>query len=185
MNEFYLAEKMISELKTEVGLYQELFGSKDSVKVLNNSYPEVFGIIQRAMHFEIVCRISALFDPASTKSDKNLTLDYLLEVCGNKASKDLFLEAESVKYDSKRTGIKGLRNKAYAHNDLKKCFGKGVFATNISYKILIQLLDDLFRVVRSLGVASGKMLHDQIIVRDTKLPEKRNGAKLVSKLSNA
>jgi hypothetical protein len=185
MNEFYLIEKIISGLKKETILYQDLFGSKDSVTALKNSYPEAFAIFQQAMFFEIICRISALFDPTSTRSDKNLTLDHLLELCGDKVGKDLLLEVESVKYDFKKTGIKDVRNKSYAHNDLKKYLGKKLITTNISYEVITKLLDDLFSVVRSLGIKSGMVKSNQIIVRDKKLPRHRNGLSLVSKLSGA
>ncbi len=185
MNEFYLIEKIISEVKTEVNLYQELFGNDHNVKSLNKSYPEAFGIFQRAMYFEIVCRISAIFDPAQMRSDKNLTLEHLVNLCGDKTEKELYLKVESLKFDFRTTGIKDIRNKVYAHNDLKHYLGKNKFATNISYDSIIQLLDNMFSVVRSLGIQSGMVKSDQIIVRNTQLPEGQNGQALVSKLSTA
>lgn len=185
MNEFYLIEKIISEIKTEVNLYQELFGDDQNVKALNKSYPEAFGVFQRAMFFEIICRISAIFDPAQMRSDKNLTLEHLVDLCGDETDKELYLKVESLKFDFKKTGIKEIRNKVYAHNDLKHYLNKRKFTTNISYELITELLDNMLSVVRSLGIQSGMVKPDQIIARDTKLPKGKNGQALVSKLSNA
>jgi len=125
MNEFYLIEEIISNLKLELSLYENLYGNSNSVSQLNkSSYADAFSIFQKSMFFEIICRISALFDPAKMKSDKNLTFDYLVELCGNKISTELVLELEAVKCDFKQTGIKNVRNKAYAHYDLKRYLGK-------------------------------------------------------------
>ncbi|EID0034495.1 hypothetical protein LA064_004668 [Vibrio alginolyticus] len=106
MNEFYRLEKMIAEIMTKVELYQELFGSEESVKALNYSFPECFSKIQESLFFEIVCRTSALFDPATTRSDKNLTLEYLVTISGESYSKDLQQTLEHIKDEFKTTGLK-------------------------------------------------------------------------------
>ena len=184
MNEFYRAEKLISELQKEVGLYQELYGSDNSREALKNSFEEPFAIFQRAMFFEIVCRISALFDPETTRKDKNLTLDHLASLCSDSLSKDLYLKVESVKYDFQKMGIKKLRNKMFAHNDVKAHMGKLRFTTDISYESVTTLLSALFSVVRLLGIESKMVDPDQIIVRDIKLPKGRDGASLVAYVQN-
>ena len=185
MNEFYIIEKIISELKREVNLYEDLFGSSESVAILNNSFPDAFSIFQKAMHFEIVCRLSALFDPAKTGPNKNLTLDHLIVICGDKITTSLVDEVESVKNDFKKTGIKDVRNKEYAHYDLKKYLGTKLFTTNISYEIVSNLLDNIFYIVRKLGLHSGKVLTDQTTLRSTKLPKGKDGASLLSYVSKS
>ncbi|QFT36145.1 MULTISPECIES: AbiU2 domain-containing protein [unclassified Vibrio] len=184
MNEFYRLEKMIAEIQTKVELYQELFGSEESVKALNHSFPECFSNIQESLFFEIVCRTSALFDPAATRSDNNLTLDYLVTLSGGSYSKDLHLTLESIKLDFKTTGLKKIRNKLYAHNDLKSYMGKRTFVNEISYEGMLTLLSRCFSFVRTLGVEADKIDKDQIIVRSTTLPSSRNGKILVSRLIN-
>ncbi|MBQ0761402.1 hypothetical protein [Marinobacter psychrophilus] len=184
MNEFFQMDRLIDELKKEITLYQELFGEKSSVEQLNKSFGEAFSILQRSMFFEIVCRISAMFDPAKTGKDKNLTLDQLISVSGDKFTKDLNLSAESLKYNFSQTGIKAARNKVYAHYDLKIYTGKKKLAPNISYEILWKLLEDLSALVRSLGDVTGKMPYSQVRHRNIKLPKMRNGAALVSRISN-
>lgn len=183
MNEFFQMDKLIEELKKEVALYQELFGEKEPVSKLNQSFGEAFAIFQRSMFFEIVCRISAMFDPAQTGKEKNLTLDQLMEICGDKVTKDVHLSAEALKFDFSKTGIKAARNKIYAHYDLKILTGKKKLASNITYEVVWKLLEDLSALVRCLGELCGKMPTTQIRHRTIKLPNKRNGSALVDRLS--
>lgn len=184
MNEFFLIDRLVDELKKEITLYQELFGEKSSVELLNKSFGEAFSIFQRSMFFEIVCRISAMFDPAQTGKEKNLTLDHLMRVCGDGITKELYLEAEALKWEFAQTGIKAARNKLYAHYDLKIYTGKKKLASNISYELIWSLLEDLSALVRSLGELSGQMPTSQIRHQKTQLSEKRNGNALIAKLSN-
>ena len=181
MNEFYLIEKRISEIQTKI----ELYGSEKSVASLNKSFPECFAKFQEALFFEIICRISALFDPASSRKDKNLTLDYLVSVSDKADSNEIHSALESLKSDFKETRLKNIRNKLYAHNDLSAYMSKKKFATDITYKSLTSLLVNCFSFVRDLGIESEKVKADQLIYRSTKLPKNRNGKALSDKLSNA
>ena len=185
MNEFYIVEKIICELMKEVSLYEELYGNEESVEKLNSSFPQAFSIFQQAMFFEIVCRISALFDPAQMRSSKNLTISHLVDLCADNITKELVLEVEAIKYDFKVTGIKDLRNKVYAHNDLKKYLGKKELSTNISYESVMDLLDGMFKVVRSMGIESKMVDPAQTIARDTKIPKFKSGVTLVNELERA
>ncbi|WOI39203.1 hypothetical protein R1T43_09315 [Alteromonas sp. CI.11.F.A3] len=185
MNEFYLIEKRISEIQTKIELYEELYGTEESVASLNKTFPECFAKLQEALFFEIICRISALFDPASSGNDKNLTLDYLVSISDKADSKEIHSVLESLKSDFKETGLKKIRNKLYAHNDLSAYMRKKKFATNITYKSLTSLLVKCFSFVRDLGIESGKVKPDQLIYRSTKLPKNRNGKALIDRLNNA
>lgn len=183
MNEFFQMDRLIDELKKEVTLYQELFGEKEAVSKLNHSFGEAFAIFQRSMFFEIVCRISAMFDPAQTGKDKNLTLDQLIAICGDKMTKDVHLAVETLKFEFSKTGIKPARNKIYAHYDLKIHTGKKKLASNITYEVVWKLLEDLSALVRRLGDLCGKMPISQVRHRRLKLPKKRNGSSLVNRVS--
>lgn len=185
MNEFYLLEKRVSEIQGKVELYQELYGSEDSVKTLNENFSECFSNIQESLFFEIVCRITALFDPAASRGDKNLTLDHLVSVSGDSYSKDMHLILESLKFDFGCMGLKKIRNKLYAHNDLSTYIRKKKFATNITYASLTTLLKGSFSFVRDLGIESGSVKPDQLVYRSTNLPTSRNGKALVQRLKNA
>ncbi len=184
MNEFYLLEKMIVEIQSKVELYQELYGSSQSVDVLNHSFPECFSKIQEALFFEIICRTSALFDPAVSGKNKNLTLDYLVLLSEDSCTKERRLELESIKFDFQGTGLKNIRNKLYAHNDHKTYMGKRTFTNEITYECMNSLLCRSFSFVRNLGVETNKIAKDQVIVRTKNLPKGRNGKVLVSRLKN-
>ena len=180
-NEFYELDKIICELNVVVNLYEELYGNKENVQFLNRTSPHTFSVFQKSMFFEIICRLSALFDPPGNK-DKNLTLEYLLEKYKNKINKEIYLEAESIKYDFSKTHIKAYRNKVYAHYDLKKYLGKKQIATNISYKAVNDILKNLSTLIVKIGLHVGVIDKEQILVRNKKLPEHSNGLTLLNKL---
>lgn len=185
MNEFYLIEKRVSETRVKVELYQELYGNKNSINVLNSTFPECFAVMQESLLFEIVCRICALFDPAKTGGSKNMTLDHLVLTSGESYTKDAHIELEEIKFDFSGSGLKKLRNKLYAHNDLNVYLKKTKFTTSFDYEFLIDLLRRIFIFVRNLGLNSGKIKKNQTILRETRLPEKRNGHSLIKALSDA
>ncbi len=185
MNEFYLIEKRVSEVLRKVEFYQELYGSKDSTSVLNSTLPECFSLMQESMFFEIVCRICAVFDRAETGGSKNLTIDHLIQESGSAYTKAIHLELEDIKLDFKNSGLKKIRNKLYAHNDLNVYLKKTKFTTSVSYDFLKSLLIRVFNIVRKLGLDSGRVLRNQTILRETKLPNRRNGNTLIEILKNA
>ncbi|NRF17538.1 hypothetical protein [Vibrio coralliilyticus] len=51
-----------TRVRRAIVVYSEMFGTAESVRVLNKSAGEAFSIIQRAMHDEIVISLSRLFD---------------------------------------------------------------------------------------------------------------------------
>jgi hypothetical protein len=183
-SEFYELDKIICELNVVVNLYEELYGDKENVKFLNRTSPHPFSVFQKSMFFEIICRLSALFDPPGNKA-KNLTLEYLLEKYRDKINKEIYFEAESIKYDFSKTNIKSYRNKVYAHYDLNKYFGKKQIATNISYKAVNDILENLSTLIKKIGLHVGGIDKGQILVRETKLPENSNGLTLLNKLKSA
>jgi len=183
-NEFYELDKIICELNVVVNLYEELYGDKENVQFLNQTSPHTFAIFQKSMFFEIICRLSAIFDSAGNK-EKNLTLEYLLEKYEGKINKEIYLEAESIKYDFSKTKIKSYRNKVYAHFDLKKYLGTRQIATNISYETINNILKNLSSLVVKMGLHVGAIDKEQILVRNKKLPEHSNGFALLSKMKGA
>lgn len=185
MNEFYLIEERVAEVLRKIELYQELYGSKDSTSVLNSTFPECFSLIQESMFFEIVCRICAVFDPAETGGSKNLTIAHLVQESGSAYTDNIHLELESIRLDFKNSGLRKVRNKIYAHNDLNVYLKRTKFTTSVSYEFLKSLLLRVFKVVRKLGLASGRILRNQTIIRETKLPNRRNGTTLIDTLKNA
>ena len=185
MKEFNRIGIIISDLRKEVNLHQDLFGNPDSVKFINSVSPQAFSIIQQAMTFEVLSKVAALFDRAKFGNDFNLSLDYLKERVGIKISAELESDIDRliVKYDS--TGIKAFRNKALGHLDLKQYLGQRNLATDISYENISSILESLEQVVRRLSIESGAVPSDQVIYRDSKLSEWAGGKALLAKLGAA
>lgn len=185
MEEFNRFGKIVSELQKEVELYEELYGNSDAVSILNQSAMHVFSIIQRAMFFEIVTRLAALFDPAKTSKDSNLSLKHLLKRTEGKLKPETeeLISQTFALYDT--TGIKKFRSKALAHLDLKQYLGKKVLATDISYENVSSLLANLEKLIRSIPIEAGILAKGHAIYRDSKLPERSGGKELLAKLQAA
>jgi hypothetical protein len=185
MEEFNRFGIIVSELQKEVELYEELYGNSDAVSILNQSAMQVFSIIQRAMFFEIVTRLAALFDPSKMKVDANLSFDHLLERVKGKLEPDTekLVAQTRVLYDA--TGIKKFRSKALAHLDLKHYLGNRVLATDISYESVFSILSNLETLIRKMPVEAGILAKGNEIYRDSKLPERSGGKALLARLQAA
>lgn len=182
MDEFNRFGIIVSELQKEVELYEELYGNADSVSILNQSAMQVFSIIQRAMFFEIITRLAALFDSATTRKEANLSFSHLhARVQGTLNPETEQLIAQTIAlYDA--TGIKKFRSKALAHLDLKQYLGKRVLATDISYENVSRILSNLDILIRTMPVEAGILAKGHAIYRDSKLPDKSGGMALLAKL---
>lgn len=185
MKEFNRFGEIVSDLQKEVELYEELYGNSDAVSILNQSATHVFSIIQRAMFFEIVTRLAALFDPAETGKDSNLSFKHLLKRTEGKLGPEMeeLIDQTFKLYDT--TGIKKFRSKALAHLDLKQYLGKNVLATDISYENVSRLLANLATLIRSMPIEAGILADGHAIYRDSKLPERSGGKALLAKLQAA
>lgn len=64
----YIVE--LSRVRRAIQIYSELFDSSESVDVLSNFSGEVFGVIQRSMHDEIVMSLARLFDKEKYNDEK-------------------------------------------------------------------------------------------------------------------
>lgn len=184
-NEFYIMNAIISKLQIEVNLYQDLFGDPTTVKRLNNdSYRESLEIIRRAMLFEIISRLSALLEPAKNATDRNLSLDHLVELSKGKISKRFINKVATLKEVYKRTGLKRIRHKLLAHNDVHQLLTNKPIKTKFDFNLLINLLNEMQITVRKLGYQSGMIASGHWVARDTKLPKGRDGKTLLSRLLN-
>lgn len=185
MEEFNRFGIIVSNLQKEVELYEELYGNSDAVSILEQSAIHVFSIIQRAMFFEIIARLAALFDPAKTGKDSNLSFSHLLgRVEGKLEPKTEELIAQTFAlYEA--TGIKRFRSKALAHLDLKQYLGKRVLATDISYESVSGILSNLEILIRTIPVEAGILAKGHAIYRDSKLPDSSGGIALLAKLQAA
>jgi hypothetical protein len=136
-------EDYFVSLCTDLTIYNQLFGSDDSVAVLNEFNNFIFHRIQLNFIEKICLKIACLMDPAASGrncSNKNLSLKRFVEIANcpelNKAYEKLYESYE-------KTGIKTWRNKILAHTDLNTAMGK--FTFNLNFEA-----DDLNQIIREI-----------------------------------
>lgn len=146
MNELdrYIAE--IVRVRRSIQLYIELFTKDESVHVLNDFSGDVFGVLQRSLHDEIIISLSRLFDGKHFiyKKEKKENLSQL-----NLVSKyDSLLTDRHNKLRRKtkelleHIDLKDYRDWKVAHNDKDTITGKnGVIKHNIDSETVISLLE--------------------------------------------
>jgi hypothetical protein len=130
------------------GEYVELFTKSDRVKLLNQSAPALFWIIQHALWAQTLLRIARLLDPpASGKSKENLTirnLPLLVADLGKRADLiDLVKTAES-----KAKFCCDWRNRHIAHRDLDLLIKKSAKPLESASQIQVtEALDSISNVL--------------------------------------
>ncbi|WP_330110177.1 hypothetical protein [Methylophaga thalassica] len=115
----YIVEAI--RVRRSIQVYDELYCSHESVEILLDKAGRVFGVLQRALHDEIVISLSRLFDSLGydTKGGRQ---DYLSQLNIVNANESILTENEQEL--RKRTAvlweeidIKSYRNLKIAHND--------------------------------------------------------------------
>lgn len=99
----------------------KLYGSKESVELLNSIDGHCFGFIQRIYNDSIVLSLTKLLDPKGSGNNKNIVLETLINDVNNSDIKiELYEQLEVVREISQR--YKKQRNKVIAHSDYKTHF---------------------------------------------------------------
>ncbi len=115
----YIAEAI--RIRRAIQVYDELYCSKEAAEVLLNTSGHVFGVLQRALHDEIVISLSRLFDSLGYgKGDDRQ--DYLSQFNIVKANESILTEQEQELRRrtaglSEKIDIKNYRDLKVAHND--------------------------------------------------------------------
>lgn len=141
----YLSE--VVRVRRAIQIYDELFCSKESVAALIDTAGEVFGVMQRALHDEILISFSRLFDSEGYKT-KNGTQDYLSQLNIVKRHEN-FLTDDLQKLRERsaslwvRLNIKNYRDLKIAHNDKAILFGK---SAPVKHGITSDLAKELLEV---------------------------------------
>ena len=151
----FIAE--IVRIRRYVQIYIELFTENESINALENISSEVFGIIQKAMHDEILISLSRLYDGKG--------FEYKKEYRENLSQFNIVSQYEDVLTDTlnnlraqtsdlfERINIKQYRDTKVAHNDKETLLGKnGIIKHNIDSKTVISLLETSLKL--AIGIKS-------------------------------
>ena len=108
--------------------YKKLFRSQERVKLLNQTAPDFFHLIQKVLADDVLLAVARLLDPASTGNKPNLTLARLaleIEGLGEHALADeIDIAREQLR--TRCSSILQTRNKSLAHRDYDTAVGSTV-----------------------------------------------------------
>lgn len=149
--------------------YRQLFGTNESrIKIMNDTTPSVFLILQDLSMDNITLAISKLTDHAETKGNKNLSLYLLLDLLENEI--DVSSREKLIALIEQLKGIikifRDRRNKLIAHLDLKTAIGVKV---EDKYLISRKNVEDALAIISKflneieLYFFDGESMYDEII----------------------
>lgn len=140
-------EDYFVSLCTDLTIYNQLFGSYDSVSVLKEFNNFIFHRIQINFIEKICLRIACLMDPATSGrsgTNKNLALKRFVEIA---SCSELNLAYGKLYESYEKTGIKTWRNKILAHTDLETAMGNFTFNLNLETDDLNQMIREIQDIV--------------------------------------
>lgn len=122
-------ENKVKALDTEVQrlhfkwkYFRQLFGSNESVALLNDTAPVFFGYLWNSLLFDILLSIARLLDPRASRGKENLSFKNLLsEISDNSLQVELSKLVSELK--GKAHAIEIWRKEKLAHNDLSRSLG--------------------------------------------------------------
>ncbi|MDI5833144.1 MULTISPECIES: hypothetical protein [Shewanella] len=178
-------EDLLFDLSNDFTIYTQLFTEDDSVEVLNDFNPLIFGNYQKVLITSIFSKIARLLDPARIGKDKNLSLAYFIEKYHLQDDSEIKEEFEYIKEFYKNSNLKKYRNKVLSHNDASLAYR----GESISIKIeapdveaLISYIGNLFYLIKyKSGVSNVNAAIDPLVT----LPFDKNGAAFIHKLKHA
>lgn len=135
-------ENYFVSLCTDLTIYNQLFGTDESIAVLEEFNGFIFKRIHRSYLEKICLKISCLMDPAKAGSNDNLSLLRFVKKAG---SPELSAAYDKLYDDYENTGIKTWRNKVLAHTDLKTVMGQFDFKLKFDTDDINQMVRDMHR----------------------------------------
>jgi hypothetical protein len=111
----------VASIHFKWNLYLDLFGKPENIEVLNQTTPTVFHLIEESLRADMTMAFGRLLDPAEQGSNKNLSLQHLVQELRPHVDEAHFskLEKQVQEIKAQCSGILKLRMKKYGHNDLR------------------------------------------------------------------
>ncbi|GAB2873865.1 hypothetical protein ACCI51_06200 [Microbulbifer echini] len=162
-----------TRIRRVVQTYLELFIDKHSVETLTNTASEVFAIIQRSMHDEILISLSRLYEGKEQLSQYSLVSKYK-EVLTD-SLEELKLQTGEL---FEKLDLKDYRNSKVAHNSREVYpFNGKIIKHSIDSEILISLLETSQKLIIGIKLELGKnslpvMINEKYEGKGSKLVQK-------------
>ena len=147
-----IVQKDLLRLSAQEQTFRELFGSKNSEKILNSTAPNTFAIIQDVLRQEITLGITrTLIDPAVQGNFQNLGLETIVRRMppGNDDLIDRIVQLRK-KYEP----INDIRRKLRAHRDEKTAYDieyrQNVEGWSIDDDLIFEAINDMKEVMNEI-----------------------------------
>ncbi|HHY0497657.1 AbiU2 domain-containing protein [Vibrio parahaemolyticus] len=184
MEEIKRIKFLLNELCTDLTVYTQIYGDEQSVSVLNEFNPLVFGRIQKACINNLFMGFSRLLDPAFSgrERNRNLTLNYIVEAYDLGSDEDVSEAMSLVKKLHDETNIRVFRNKLLGHSDLAAQLGNISVSTNVTPEKARELLAAMYNVINKIEFKLGHVEFCVHSTADMVLPREFDGYSFIDKL---
>jgi hypothetical protein len=125
LNEWNDLWRKVLQLHGHWKLYIDLYGEEKHLKLMHDTLPDVFGLLQKALRHEIVMAHGRLLDPPRNRHQDNMSLSRLVASIRPHCPPAFHTQLEGMLKDAKTHCAKIIkwRDKQAAHNDFKISFG--------------------------------------------------------------
>jgi hypothetical protein len=147
MNDVESFKAKLRDVSLNFTIYSELFDKQDTVDIMNNINPLIFGNYQRCLVDVLYLEISKLLDPMRQGRNQNLSFAYMISLVPQKHQQELKSDLFVLEKLFEQSNLKKYRNKKLAHNDLQSIKSERGFGLNISTSKLENMLDCGWRVL--------------------------------------
>jgi hypothetical protein len=144
----------ISYLHGTWDVFHELFGSEESVDVLNKVAPGAFRLIRETLRNELLLAVCRITDPKQSMGKQNLTVKQLLDVVEKQGvPQDLLkrLNDLEVAIDDHCLPIRDHRNKVLGHLDLNTALDYQTYplpnVTSVQITGVLRMLHDFMNAI--------------------------------------
>lgn len=154
---------MLSQLEIEFAqikyrwrIHSELFGSDETVSLLNRCGGEVFGLTQKPMIFDTLAALCRLCDPPKLMGKKNNSIYFQYEKhkCNLSSAHIQEIDSYLSSLEKDMTNIRTLRNKSMSHNDLLVAEAAAKLP-DVTYDQIESILNQIAKILNKIFKVSG------------------------------
>jgi hypothetical protein len=119
--QFHLLWDQVAKVHAMWRLYLDLFGTAESMRVVQDTAPGAFQLFDIALRHYMVMGFGRLTDPPQTGNKANLTMERLLNALRGHWPDERQQEAEALLQEIRKAGstLKELRNREVGHSDFQ------------------------------------------------------------------
>jgi hypothetical protein len=132
------------EITEKAREYEQLYGDEKLVRLLNDTAPFLFWLIQNTFYDDLILSLARLLDPARTLGNENMSLCYLIDLLKTnqhcKLASRLETRLEKIKTDAKPIVLH--RKKRIAHNGRAEAITDKQTLPGVSWNIIKKAIGD-------------------------------------------